>query len=173
MVILKCKEPLLNYLPKADFRENTVPWKMSPSVDVGVLSPSVVTGGGGGRHDGISRDISCCLSILPGIDCEKTNWKRRFEPSHEIMFVFILRKLILQTRMRSHPVWLDVWFFFGPFEECFQTSCERTAKALVLARVRGCAGLPELSVVADKYQNLMSWPFECRVYERTKELHRK
>ena len=31
------------------------------------------------------------------------------EPSHEIMALFILRKLILQTRMRSHPVGLDVW----------------------------------------------------------------
>ena len=31
-------------------------------------------------------------------------------PSHEIMALFVLRKLILQTRMRSHPVGLDVWF---------------------------------------------------------------
>ena len=30
------------------------------------------------------------------------------EPSHEIMTLFVLRKLILQTRMRSHPVGLDV-----------------------------------------------------------------
>ena len=26
------------------------------------------------------------------------------EPSHEIMALFVLRKLILQTRMRSHPM---------------------------------------------------------------------
>ena len=26
-----------------------------------------------------------------------------FEPCHEIMALFVLRKLILQTRMRSHP----------------------------------------------------------------------
>ena len=31
-----------------------------------------------------------------------------FEPSHEIMERFILRKLILQTRMRSHAV-SDIW----------------------------------------------------------------
>ena len=31
-----------------------------------------------------------------------------YEPSHEIMALFVLRKLILQTRMRSHPVGLDV-----------------------------------------------------------------
>ena len=30
------------------------------------------------------------------------------EPSHEIMILFVLRKLILQMRMRSHPMGLDV-----------------------------------------------------------------
>ena len=30
------------------------------------------------------------------------------EPCHEVMVLFVLRKLILQTRMRSHPVGLDV-----------------------------------------------------------------
>ena len=29
-------------------------------------------------------------------------------PSHEIMALFVLRKFILQTRMRSHPVGVDV-----------------------------------------------------------------
>ena len=29
------------------------------------------------------------------------------------MVLFVLRKLILQTRMRSHPVGLDVWFLAG------------------------------------------------------------
>ena len=31
-----------------------------------------------------------------------------FEPSHEVIALFVLRKLILQTRMRSHPVGLGV-----------------------------------------------------------------
>ena len=31
-----------------------------------------------------------------------------FKPSHKIMALFVLCKLILQTRMRSHPVGLDV-----------------------------------------------------------------
>ena len=31
-----------------------------------------------------------------------------FEPCHEIMVLFVLRKLILQTLMRSHPVGLHV-----------------------------------------------------------------
>ena len=34
-----------------------------------------------------------------------------FEPSHEIMAHFVLRNLILQTHMRSHPVGLDVLIF--------------------------------------------------------------
>ena len=32
----------------------------------------------------------------------------KFDPSHEIMALFVLRKFILQTRMRNHPVGLDV-----------------------------------------------------------------
>ena len=37
------------------------------------------------------------------------------ESVHEIMVLFVLRKFILQTRMRSYPVGLDVWYFVGPF----------------------------------------------------------
>ena len=64
-----------------------------------------------------------------------------FEPSHEIMAHFVLRKLILQTSMRSRSVGLDV----GPFVY-FHTSCVRTAEAL--ERLRRCAGSPEPSLVA-------------------------
>ena len=59
--------------------------------------------------------------------------KQQNKPAHEIMALFLLRKLILQTHMRSHPVRLDVWFLVGPFV-FFHTSCVRTAKAL--ARLR-------------------------------------
>ena len=76
------------------------------------------------------------------------------EPAHEIMARFVLRKLILQTRMRSHPVGLDVWFLVGPFVY-FHTSCVRTAKAL--ARLRGCAGSPEPSLVAYVISTKISW----------------
>ena len=34
--------------------------------------------------------------------------KKIIEPSREIMALFVLRKLVLQTRMRSNPVGLDV-----------------------------------------------------------------
>ena len=51
---------------------------------------------------------------------------------------------VLQTRMRSHPARLDVWFLVGPFV-FFHTSCVRTVKAP--ARPCRCAGSPELSLV--------------------------
>ena len=76
------------------------------------------------------------------------------EPAHEIMALFILHKLILQTPMRSHPVGLDVWFFVGPFV-FFHTSCVRTAKALV--RLRECAGSPEPGLVAYVISTIISW----------------
>ena len=83
------------------------------------------------------------------------NYQRsRFEPTHEIMALFVLRKLILQTRKRSHPVELDVWFLVGPLVY-FRTSCVRTAKALV--RLRGCAGSPEPSLVAYVINTIISW----------------
>ena len=61
---------------------------------------------------------------------------------------------LLQTRMRSHPVGLDVWFLVGPFV-CFHTSYVRRAKAL--ARLRGCAGSPEPSLVAFVISTKISW----------------
>ena len=71
------------------------------------------------------------------------------EPSHEIMALFARRKLILQTRMRSHPVGLDVWFSVGPFTY-FHSSCVRTAKAL--ARLAYA-----ISRLCDKYHKLVNW----------------
>ena len=81
--------------------------------------------------------------------CESMN-----EPCHEIMVLFVLCKRILQTRMRNHPVGLDVWFLVVPFVY-FNTSCVRTAKAL--ARLRGCAGSPEPSLVAYVISAIISW----------------
>ena len=75
------------------------------------------------------------------------------EPSYEIMVPFVLRKLIHQTRMRSHPVALDVWFFVRPFVY-LHTWCVGTAKALVRLRRLAWAFAGRL---CDKYHNLMSW----------------
>ena len=91
------------------------------------------------------------------------------EPAHEIMVLFVLRKLILQKRMRSHPVELDVRFLVGPFVY-FHTSCVRTAKALV--RLRRCAGLPEPLLVAYVISTIISWAgsimtFLVHVHENT------
>ena len=101
------------------------------------------------------------------------NWSNKshslFEPSHEI----VLRKLILQTRMRSHLVGLYVWFLVGPFV-FFHTSCVRTAKAL--ARLRGCAGSQEPSLVAYVKSTIISWDSSLRFDVKKKsswiKLHR-
>ena len=77
-----------------------------------------------------------------------------FEPSHEIMALFVLRKLILQTRMHSLPVELDVWFLVVPVVY-FYTLCVRTAKAL--ARLRRWAGSPEHPLVAYAISTIISW----------------
>ena len=71
--------------------------------------------------------------------------RKIIEPCREITALFVLRKLVLQTRMRSHPVGLYVSFLVGPFVY-FQISCVRTAMAL--ARLRGWADSPEPSLVA-------------------------
>ena len=70
----------------------------------------------------------------------KQDWNKGTRQD-SIWAISILRKLIPQTRMRSQPAGLDVWLLTGHFVY-FHTSCVRTAK--VLARLRGCAGSPEL-----------------------------
>ena len=59
--------------------------------------------------DGMANSVEGLQCILSPF-CPKTSDHNGtgFEPAHEIMALFVLRKLILQTRMRSHPVWLDV-----------------------------------------------------------------
>ena len=70
------------------------------------------------------------------------------------MPLFVLCKLILQTHMCSHPVGIDVWFLVRPFVY-FHTSCVRTAKAL--ARLRGCPGSSEPSLLAYVISTIISW----------------
>ena len=82
------------------------------------------------------------------------NHKVTIVPSHEIMVLFVLRKLILQTHMNSHPVSLDVWSLVGPFVY-FNTSSVQTAKALV--RLRKCAVSPEPLLVAYAISPIISW----------------
>ena len=79
---------------------------------------------------------------------------RRNEPTHEIIVLFVLHKLILQTCMRSHPARLDDWFLVRPFVY-IHTSGVRTAKAL--ARLGGCTGSPKPSLVAYVISTIISW----------------
>ena len=41
------------------------------------------------------------------------------------MALFILRKFILQSRMHSHPVGLDVWFLVGPLSTSLFYLCQQ------------------------------------------------
>ena len=93
------------------------------------------------------------LNIKIGHYPDKKPFNTFIEPAHEIMALFVLHKLILQTRMRSHPVGLDVWFLVGPFVY-FHTLLVRTAKAL--ARLRRCAGSPEPSLFAYVISTIIS-----------------
>ena len=98
--------------------------------------------------------LAVCVSFPFGVWGRIIPRSMWYEPSHEIMVLFVLRKLILQMRMRSHPVRLDIWFLIGPFVY-FHISCVRTAKAL--ARLRRCAGSPEHSLVAYVISTIISW----------------
>ena len=70
------------------------------------------------------------------------------------MVLFFLRKVVLQTLIRNHPEGLDVWCLVALFVY-FHISCLRTAKAV--ARLRGCAGSPEPSLVAYVISTITSW----------------
>ena len=103
------------------------------------------------------------LTLVPYL---KENQKKKNnisinEPCHEIMVLFVLRKIILQMHMRSNPVGLDVWFLIGPFVY-FYTSCARTVKAL--SRLRGCVGSPEPSLDAYVISTIISWAGPLEVY---------
>ena len=67
------------------------------------------------------------------------------EPSHEKTDLSVVQFEILQTHMRSLWKRSEVWLFAWSFHY-IPILCERTAKAL--ARLRGCTGLPEPSLVA-------------------------
>ena len=96
--------------------------------------------------------LSCsCLSFLRCIILFSSHM---IKPSDEVMVLFILRKIILQTHMHSQPVRLDVWFSVGPFVY-FHTSCVQTPKALV--RLHKCTSLPKPSLVAYVISTIISW----------------
>ena len=77
---------------------------------------------------------------------------RRFtsnEQAHEIMVLFVLCKLVLQTSMRSHPVGLDVWIFGQTLRLLPYFMCANSEG--------GCADSPEPSLVAYVISTIISW----------------
>ena len=83
-------------------------------------------------------------------------YARPFEPSHEIMALFVLRKLILQTRMRSHVVGLDVWFLGHTLRLFPYYVCANSEGSGETARLRRLAWA-FAGRLCDKYHYLMSW----------------
>ena len=86
------------------------------------------------------------------------------EPTHEIMALIASVNSIFK-HVCAATLGLHICYLIGPFV-FFHTLCVQTAKAL--ARLQGCALLPELSLFAyaisqelirhlDKYHNLRSW----------------
>ena len=112
------------------------------------------------KHSCLQFQWNCIILINNG-----NSIALHIELAHEIMALFVLSKLILQTCMRSHPVGLDVWFLVGPFVY-FHTSCVRTAKALV--RLRECAGSPEPSLVAYVVSTIISWAGSINISKKEK-----
>ena len=85
------------------------------------------------------------------------HFKTSIEPYHEIMALFVLRKLILQTHMRSHPVGLDVWFFGRTIRLLSYFMCANSDETVRMRRLAWAfAGRPA-GRLCEKHHNLMSW----------------
>ena len=69
---------------------------------------------------------------------------------------FVLRKLILQTHMHSHPVGIDVWFLVRPYRLLPYFMCANSEGSSKTVRMRRLAWA-FAGRLCDKYQNLLSW----------------
>ena len=97
---------------------------------------------------------------LTGLDDE---WN---EPSHEIMILFVLSKLILQTRMHSHPVGLDVWFLVGPLVYLKLYVCKHRRLWWDCASTQAIrAGSPDPSLVMYMISTIISWAGSNSLWE--------
>ena len=52
-----------------------------------------------------------------------------------LWYFFVLCKLIFQTRMRSHPVWQDVWFLVRPSSTSILNVCADSTEPLIVSYV--------------------------------------
>ena len=77
------------------------------------------------------------------------------------MALFVLCKPILQTRMRSHPVGLDVRFWSDPLSTSILHMCEQGRLwrdcTDAQAHLSGCSGSPECLLVANVINTIISW----------------
>ena len=78
------------------------------------------------------------------------------ESAHVIMVLFVLRKLILQTRMHRHPVGLENWFFGRTLRLLPYFMCANSEGSGEIAWMYRLA-LIFSGRLCDKYHNLMSW----------------
>ena len=89
-----------------------------------------------------SEDLT--YNILKNTDINYSSvYKYIIKPTHGIMALIALRKLNLQTRMRSNPLTLHVWFWVSTSSTSILYVCQQRR----LFAIRLC----------DKYHNLMSW----------------
>ena len=76
----------------------------------------------------------------------------------EILALSVLpnyHKLILQTRMGSHPVGLEVWILVGPFVYFMNANSEGSGRTARMRRLAWAFA----GGLCDKYHKLMSWLF--------------
>ena len=98
----------------------------------------------------IQHRVSICWNKY-GLNHDWSN-----EPSHEIMTLFVLRKLILQTRMRGHTAGLDVLFFVRTRRLLPYFMCTNSEGSGETSRMRRLAWA-FAGRLCDKYHNLMNW----------------
>ena len=86
---------------------------------------------------------------------ENKNWAMSWD-----YCIFVLRKLILQTRMRSHPVGLYARCFGQTFRLLIYFMCANSEGSGETARMRRLTWTFSVRL-CDKYHNLMSWLNWC------------
>ena len=79
-----------------------------------------------------------------------------FEPAHEIMVLFVLRKFILQTRMRRHPVGARCQIFGRTLRLLRYLMCANSQCSGETVWMRSLAWAFAVRL-CDKHHNLMSW----------------
>ena len=106
------------------------------------------------------RKLTAPLLFAYGInrfshDMALLHWST-IETSHEIMALFVLHKLILQTRMHSHPNGARCLIFGRTLRLLPYFMCKNSGGSGETERMRRLARA-FAGRLCDKYHNLMSW----------------